>query len=383
MILIKQGIPFTILRTDTDESGRLAILHGQLGGVSVLLLNVYGPSIDDPTFFSDVWRRITSFPEVEILWGGDFNACLYMTVDCMGSETSRPKQASEVLRRLMDAGQLWDVWRLRHPGAHESTFVFSVHGTWSLLDFLLVTEAVCTWAVDARHMVRIFSAHSPVLLELQVPACQRPTFTWHLQPSLLSDPVFKHEIGEAIHNFFKENEGSVDSGGVLWETFKMTIRGMCMGAQVGVSRNLTHRIQKLAADISALKRSYDSDPSPSILSAIRELVTEHNETVDQEMAHRSRLSKACYYGEGGRPSRSLAQKLSDPRSQDHIKEILDEVGEAHYTTADISEIILDFYAKLYASRADTLQEEIHEYLNEIALAVAVFGSLRISYAAFR
>lgn len=75
LILVNKGVPFKVIRSDVDESGRVAILHGQLGGSSVLLVNVYSPNTDDPSF-SDVWRRISTFPSAAIIWGGDFNVCL-------------------------------------------------------------------------------------------------------------------------------------------------------------------------------------------------------------------------------------------------------------------------------------------------------------------
>lgn len=189
-----------------------------------------------------------------------------------------------------------------------------------------------------------------MLLELQIPTFERPPFQWRLQLSELTDAVFKATVGEAIHNFFRENTGLVDSAGSLWEAFKVTIRGVCICVQAEVLRDLGSRIQNLAAEISELERMYETDPSPATLSAIRDLVTDHNETVDQEMAHRSKRSKVRYYGEGGRPGRTLAQKLAAPRSQDYILEILDSSGNACYGTAAISKAIIEYYTTLYSNR---------------------------------
>lgn len=96
-------------------------------------------------------------------------------------------------------------------------------------------------------------------------------------------------------------------------------------------------------------------------------MTEHNETVDQEMAHRSRRSIARYYGEGSRPGRTLAQKLAAPRSQDHILEMMNSSGTACYGTATISAAILEYYTRLYGNKDTVTQDHIFSYLDDVAL----------------
>lgn len=169
LILVKKGVPFRALRSEVDESGRVALLYGQLGGSNVLLVNVYGPNTDDPAFFSDLWHRISAFPSAHIIWGGDFNVCLDVTLDRVGSDMMHLKQAAEVILGLLDTGQIHDIWRSGNPDGLESTFISSVHGSWSRIDYWLVSEIVCTWAVSVSHVPRMLSDHSPVLLTLHIP----------------------------------------------------------------------------------------------------------------------------------------------------------------------------------------------------------------------
>lgn len=126
----------------------MALMHGQLWGVNILLVNVYGPNIDDPAFFADIGRRISEFPKAEIILGGDFNVCLDQVADRKSTVQTRPKQAAGTVLGLMDAERLNDVWRIRHPRARESTFVSAGHGTWSRLDYWLITNEVCVWTTE-------------------------------------------------------------------------------------------------------------------------------------------------------------------------------------------------------------------------------------------
>lgn len=161
--------------------------------------------MDDPPFYSDVWHRISTFLPCALIWGGDFNVCLDITADRAGNSEGRVKQASEALLGLCEVEHLHDIWRIRHLGSREGTFVSTVHGSWSRLDFWLVSEEVCTWAREVKHEARTLSDHSPVTLDLQIPTYERPPFSWRLQPAELTDPVFAQTITEKITNFFKEN----------------------------------------------------------------------------------------------------------------------------------------------------------------------------------
>lgn len=163
--------------------------------------------------------------------GGDFNTCLDVKVDRMGSGVARHRQSTDALLGLLEAGNLLDVWRLRHPEERESTFISTVHGTWSCLDYWLLSEVACPCVGDVSHLANTLSDHSPVLLEMSIPECERPPFTWRLQQASLTDPVFKCTVGEAIHNYFKENEGTVDSAGSFGKHLRSRSGGLywCTG----------------------------------------------------------------------------------------------------------------------------------------------------------
>lgn len=136
-----------------------------------------------------------------------------------------------------------------------------------------------------------------------------------------------------------------------------------MGAQARVLRDIRRRIKQLAATISQLEHEYESDPSTATLAKIRELVTEHNDAID----HCSRQRIARYYGEGGHPGRSLAQKMAAPRSPEHITELLDEDGVAHHSPPELCDLVLQFYTNLYASGASPSAAEIDAYLDDVVL----------------
>lgn len=63
----------------------------------------------------------------------------------------------------------------------------------------------------------------------------------------------------------------MDSAGTLWVAFKVSIRGVCMGTQAGVLRDLRHRIRNVVDKMFLLGRDYEQCPSSAVLAQISEL----------------------------------------------------------------------------------------------------------------
>ena len=117
-----------------------------------------------------------------------------------------------------------DVWRETYPNISEFTFHSPVHGSSSRTDFWLGTRDVIGRISDIILLPRRFSDYSPVKLALALLTDHRPSYTWRLKPTNLIEQLFCIEIGEAVHNYFSINRGTVDSIGTLWEAYKAVIR---------------------------------------------------------------------------------------------------------------------------------------------------------------
>ncbi|CDQ65045.1 unnamed protein product [Oncorhynchus mykiss] len=56
-ILVRKGIPFLHKTTIADKEGRYVIVIGEIHSTSVTLLNIYGPNIDNPSFFQRIIHK--------------------------------------------------------------------------------------------------------------------------------------------------------------------------------------------------------------------------------------------------------------------------------------------------------------------------------------
>lgn len=184
----------------------------------------------------------------------------------------------------------------------------------------------------------------------------------------MTDTAFRDGIKTAIIHYFNENNGSVDTAGLLWEYFKATIRSTCIGLKARVLQSLRSRLFQLEKTLQTLERTYKTNPRPQTLANIRTHLSEYAETADQEICYLSKHWAATAYGEGGRPRRSLATKIKGPRDIPQILTLATQDGTCHHDAQAILKCFVNIFAQLYGGRQSAPPSETDDYLNDIALA---------------
>ncbi|KAJ1136753.1 hypothetical protein NDU88_003168 [Pleurodeles waltl] len=95
------------------------------------------------------------------------------------------------------------------------------------------------------------SDHNPVEIQLHWGQVPVPIRTWHLQPMLLEDTVYRNTLATAIDTFFSENTDTANSPLIAQEAFKVIIQGfsisMLVGVWVKILKDLTHLENNLGA----------------------------------------------------------------------------------------------------------------------------------------
>ena len=220
-ILLRRGLCWRSEDWCGDTEGRYAVVHAVLSGKCVTIACVYGPNADDPEFVLRVWHRIMLNGPSTIIWGGDFNLILDPTVDCSSAARQPHPAALAQLQVVMVDNSLYDVWRLCHPDTLEGTCIIKAWRAWSCINLWLLAGVAVAWVTRVEHLPHTLSDHAPVLLTLCVRTEMERVFAWRLPSCALCDSVLLLEVRGAIIAHFDDNEGSVSSPGVLWESFKV------------------------------------------------------------------------------------------------------------------------------------------------------------------
>lgn len=123
-ILVHKSVPFQIIQTMQDPTGRYVIVQGDIMSRKVNLINIYGPNDDMPSFFEKLLLTVSTLEGLYI-FGGDFNCTLDPVMDRLtGTDTSHI-QARKKLAELIKDLRLVDVWRDKNPNKKE----FSCHSS--------------------------------------------------------------------------------------------------------------------------------------------------------------------------------------------------------------------------------------------------------------
>ena len=118
MVLINNNFDPNVQIVQTDPQGRWIILNMLLDNKQLWLVNLYGPNNDDPSFFENIYKNLSTLQATldSIIIVGDFNTVLNTSMDRKGNHTTNyHPQALKEIMNVMDILELMDVWRLKYP----------------------------------------------------------------------------------------------------------------------------------------------------------------------------------------------------------------------------------------------------------------------------
>ncbi|KAJ1137997.1 hypothetical protein NDU88_004388 [Pleurodeles waltl] len=110
-VLVRKGLQWRTKKVLVDPNGRYVLMSGVLLDKACRLVAVYGPNVDDPGFFLELWRLVESLGPGAILWGGDFNVVLDAKLDRESKARMQHVAAAKALEPVMRDGALVDLWR--------------------------------------------------------------------------------------------------------------------------------------------------------------------------------------------------------------------------------------------------------------------------------
>lgn len=109
-ILLNNNFEYKVHNVYKDDSGNYLILDTTIENMNLLLVNIYGPNLDTPNFYSKIKEKIDSCLNTQhIIMGGDFNLVMNKDSDSMNyKHLNNPKARMEVLK-LIETFNLVDI----------------------------------------------------------------------------------------------------------------------------------------------------------------------------------------------------------------------------------------------------------------------------------
>ncbi|KAJ1150821.1 hypothetical protein NDU88_003610 [Pleurodeles waltl] len=84
-----------------------------------------------------------------------------------------------------------------------------------------------------------------VILERSWETSRPAVPTWRLRLELLEDAAFRASLSAVIPENFELNDGTASSSLVEWDTFKVFVRGHCLGTQCNQRRSIERDLTRV------------------------------------------------------------------------------------------------------------------------------------------
>ncbi|KAJ1136947.1 hypothetical protein NDU88_003360 [Pleurodeles waltl] len=181
------------------------LLHGELDGRELCIINIYALNSDDGEFFHRLQFDLVPYAGMPIIWAGDFNCVLDRSLDRSLPKMGTKPHMTAMLRSAMDNLHLVDIWREMHHSSTTFSCFTLTYGAYSRLDRFLLANDGTLDIRRADYQVRFLSDHAPLLLEYGTHMPRPVVPFWHKRPELLGDLEYRRDIQEALTGYFGGN----------------------------------------------------------------------------------------------------------------------------------------------------------------------------------
>ena len=130
-ILFTKRFAKTLHSVERDTEGRFVKCQCKINGCEYSIMNVYGPNVDDPHFFSALVKRVAEESSINCIIGGDFNVVTDGDMDCNSGKVYH-NNAKKIIDKLIEEYEFTDVWRSMHPDCKFYTWMKArLRDSWS------------------------------------------------------------------------------------------------------------------------------------------------------------------------------------------------------------------------------------------------------------
>uniref|UniRef100_H3AE61 Endonuclease/exonuclease/phosphatase domain-containing protein n=1 Tax=Latimeria chalumnae TaxID=7897 RepID=H3AE61_LATCH len=315
-LMVGKNSPFHCLSQTTDPAGRFIIVHGRWGSRLVTFASMYAPNIDDPMMVQNFFLKLAQYPSPWVI-GGDFNCPIDTVVDRSSSILVAQTQMARVIQASM-----------------------------------VVSSSLIRQVKDCNFLPRYISDHSPVSIRVEALEDVRGPYRWRLDPQLLTKEESVGEIESAIQEFFHFNHPSVSPPDMIWEAFKVTIRGKIIALSSAYRKAFQQRMVGLEQDLRGAETELYKNNSAENRERVASLQHDLN-VLSTSKAERALLkTRSRFYARGDKAGKLLAWQLCREETDRHVPSIKLSDSTTSCVPGAINGTFQNYYASLYSTQYD-------------------------------
>ena len=159
---------------------------------------------------------------------------------------------------------LTNIYITFYPKTKGHIFFSAPHGTFSKIDHIIGHKTGLNRYKNIENFPCILSDHHGLRLIFNNNINNgKPTFTWKLNNTLLSDTLVKEGIKKEIKDFLEFNENEVTTYPNLWDTMKAFLRGKLIALSASKKKLERAHISSLTTQLKALEQKEENSPKRS------------------------------------------------------------------------------------------------------------------------
>ena len=363
-ILFRNNFEFKVNNVERDADGNYIIISLSTMEKELLLVNIYGPNRDNPSFYEKLRGLITEHNQKNIIVVGDFNLVLDQNIDCHNYKHENNPKAKEAVENMIQELNLTDIWRENNPESRRYTWRKPTPLKQSRLDFFLLSDYLIWNYEDSDILPGYRSDHSLIILKLKFGKESIHNTFWKFNSSLLKDKHYVDEINAEIKNVIEEYADISDnpslhdipkseiklkiSDKIFLDFLLMKIRSKTIAFATIKKRKAREKEVNLEQEIRHIEMK--EEKTELDLQLLRqknqELIT-MRETMMNGVLLRS---KARWIGEGEKITKYFCSLEKRNFVSKQMTKLTNKEGEITDDAQEIRGIVKNFYEELYKAR---------------------------------
>ena len=271
----------------------------------------------------------------------------------------------------MDAFDLVDIQRLRHPRLRKYSYESKVLKLKSRIDFFLVAKNLTQHVKKSEIYPSIAPDHRAIYISLSwTTEKSRGPGLWKFNNTLLKDEHYVSKIRETYSRTRAFYSNLADAR-LLWEMLKMETRAATIAYSKKKAKATTNRELEIRRQLEILDRNIcDNFNSPNIahiLNEYEDLKMELQSIYEEKGRAAIFRSKCRWVEKGERPTKYFFNLEKRNYNRKTITELRTESETVTNNESQILEAIENYYSELYASANNSQENNVDEFTEHLKI----------------
>ena len=374
-ILFNNNFEFKVNSVAKDDDGNFIALNICIEkNIELLLVNIYGPNRDTPSFYMNLKQFIQGNEHDFVVISGDFNLVQDAKLDYYNYKHINNPRSKQELHNLKQELSMCDPWRIQHEQLRKYTWSSNNPAKRARLDFFLISEELMPLVNKTNIKEGYRSDHNLIELELKLSNFKKQSGFWKFNTLLLRDKEYVEKVKQLILDLKREYAASpyerseitnipnneialsIDEQS-FFELILLNIRGMTIPYSTYKKKEKNYKKNNLESQIEILNKLTSINVNSTIF---QEMLTNSKEELEnirkEEIKGLFLRSKAKWIEEGEKPSKYFCHLEKRNYLNKTVTKLLKNDGKEITNQIDILHEIEHFYRKLYTSKDRDLEE---------------------------